>query len=149
MAETPHAAASSRSETTESHHRRDDLNGAGPRDDVRGHSLRFRSATAVLRERFACEAGYGLEDCVVGDERDPETDRGRGDPAVGVVLALRESVTDRGAVGPQLGTDRYELGAGVDDLRAPDLAVELQHPRLPPAAPDRPVAQLRGRLEGD
>jgi len=81
----------------------------GTREDAR---CVFR--LAVLRERFECEAGYGLEDCVVGDERDPETDCGRGDPAVGVVLALRESVTDRGAIGAQLGTDRHELGAGMD-----------------------------------
>jgi hypothetical protein len=34
----------------------------------------------------------------VGDERDLESDRGRGDPAIGIVLALRERVADRGAV---------------------------------------------------
>jgi hypothetical protein len=82
---------------------------------------------------------------VVGDEWDPESDRGRGDPAVRVVLALRESVADRGAVGAQLGAYRHELGAGVDDLRALDLAVELEHSRLAPAAADRPVAQLYER----
>jgi hypothetical protein len=90
--------------------RRDDLNCAVPRDDVRGRSLGFRSASAVLRERFEREAGYGLEGGVVGDERDPESDRDRGDPAVGVVLALSESVADRGTISAQLGADRHELG---------------------------------------
>ena len=92
---------------------------------ARGGSLSSRSAAAVLRERFEREAGYGLEDGVVGDEWDPESDRGRGDPAVRVVLALCESVADRGAVGAQLGAYRHELGAGVDDLCALDLAIEL------------------------
>src|SRR5579864_6205233 len=77
-----------------------------------------------LCERFEREVGYGLKDRVVRDEWDPESDRGRRDPAVGGVLALRESVADRGAVGAQLGADRHELGAGVDNLRALDLAVE-------------------------
>jgi hypothetical protein len=36
--------------------------------------------------------------------------RGRGDPAVRVVLALCESVADRSAVGAQLGAYRHELG---------------------------------------
>lgn len=81
------------------------------------------------------------------NERDPESERGCGDPAVRVVLTLRESVADRGAIGPELGAYGHELGAGVDDLRALDLRVELQHPRFAPAAADRAVAQLRDRLE--
>jgi hypothetical protein len=37
----------------------------------------------------------------------------------------------------------------VDDLGTLDLAIELEHSRFAPAAADRPVAQLCGRLEGD
>jgi hypothetical protein len=48
-----------------------------------------------------------------------------------------------------VGAYRHELGAGVDNLSTLDFAVELQHSPLAPAAADRPVTQLRGRLEGD
>jgi hypothetical protein len=40
------------------------------------------------------ELGGGLEDPVLRHERDAEAQRCRGDPAVGVVLALAEGVAD-------------------------------------------------------
>ena len=49
--------------------------------------------------RLELEPGRALEDPVVGDERDPETERRGRDPAVGVVLALAERMTDPHAVG--------------------------------------------------
>jgi hypothetical protein len=55
-------------------------------------SLRSRSAAAVLRERFEREAGYGLEDGVVGDEWDPESDRSPKRDA-GTRSALKTSVS--------------------------------------------------------
>jgi hypothetical protein len=50
---------------------------------------------ALLARSLEIEARYVAEDPVVGDEWDAEAQSGRGDPAVGVVLALGESVTVR------------------------------------------------------
>jgi hypothetical protein len=113
--------------------------------DARGGSLRSRSAAAVYVSDSSARPGTALK--MVSLETSGIPSR----IAVAAIQrsALRESVADRGAVGAQLGAYRHELGAGVDDLRTLNLTVELEHSRLAPAAVDRPVAQLCGRLEGD
>jgi hypothetical protein len=50
-----------------------------------------------------------------GYEGNAEAERGSGDPAVGVVLALAERVTDLHAVGAEARVGVDELVAGVDD----------------------------------
>ncbi len=75
--------------------------------------------------RLEAQAGRALEYAVVRYEWDSEAESGRRNPAIGVVLALGESVADPCALGAQLGVDRDELVAGVHDLDGGDLGVEL------------------------
>jgi hypothetical protein len=71
------------------------------------------------------------EDRVVGDQGDAETDGGRGDPSVGVVLTLAQGVPGSLASGSQLRVGEYELRAAVDGLHSLDLRLELEHRLLP------------------
>ena len=93
------------------------------------------------------EAGDGSEDAVVGDERQAEANRCGRDPAIGVVLALSQSVARVGARGSKPGVDLDEFGSCVNDFDAPKLCLELEHARLAPAAAQRPVSDLSLRLE--
>jgi hypothetical protein len=66
------------------------------------------------------------------------------------VCAFCPSAMARGiAVSAQLGVDRDELGAAVDDLDPLDLRFQLEHPRMTPPATDRAVPQLGRRLKRD
>jgi hypothetical protein len=90
-------------------------------------------------EGFERETGYVAKDSVVGDERYSDPDGGCCDPPIGIVLALCQRVTDGRTVCAQLRTDGHKLGAGVNDFRAVDLGVELQHPCFAPSTPNGPV----------
>jgi hypothetical protein len=79
----------------------------------------------------------------------PRRDRRRGDPAVGRVCFLPERVARGTAVSAQLGIDRHERGAAVNDLDPRDLRFQLEHPRVAPAPADRAVAELGSRLKRD
>lgn len=59
-----------------------------------------------------------LRALTVRDERDRKAKRGRGDPAVGVVLALGKRVAPCLAVSSEPGVHEHELRSGVDDLDA-------------------------------
>jgi hypothetical protein len=66
--------------------------------------LRFgpqRSLGSAFWRGFEPEPWNVLEDAVVGDKRDAQTQRCGGDPAVSVVLTLGESVADSLAVDPE------------------------------------------------
>ena len=93
------------------------------------------------------EAGYASEDAVVGDEWQAEAHRRGGDPAIGVVLTLSQSVARVGACGSEPGVGEDEFGSRVDDLDAPELGLELEHAGLAPAATQRAVPNLSLGLE--
>ena len=82
-----------------------------------------------------------MEDPVVGDQWNAKPQGCRRDPAVGVVLTLAERVANRFAIRSQLCADLNKLRAGMDDLGALDLRVELEHPGWSPAAPHWAVSQ--------
>lgn len=71
------------------------------------------------------------------------------DPAVGVVLTLRESVAGSLAVNAQLGVHLDEIGVGVDDLGGGQVGFETSHAGRAPVAQPGAVAQLRRSLKGD
>jgi hypothetical protein len=100
-------------------------------------------------DRLEHEARHAAEDPVVGDERNAKPQRGRGNPAIGIVLSLAERVADGFAIHSQLRADLDKLRAGVDDLGALDLRVELEHPCWAPAAAQRTVPELGDGLERD
>jgi hypothetical protein len=60
---------------------------------------RAGSRSSAVGVRFEQKIGNVAEDRVVRDERHSESDSRRGDPSVGVVLALRQRVADCCAVG--------------------------------------------------
>jgi hypothetical protein len=66
------------------------------------------------------------------------------------VCAFWPSALARGLpVSAQLGIDRHELGAVVNDLDPLDLGFQLEHSPGAPAATYRAVAQLGSRLKRD
>ena len=66
--------------------------------------------------RLELEAPGVLEDSIVRDEWDAEAERGRGDPAISVLLALAERVTDPHAIGAQTRVGATSSSSEVDHL---------------------------------
>ena len=107
------------------------------------------SRRSAGRKRLEREAWRAAEDPVVRDERKPQADRSGGDPAVGGVRLLGESMAGGFAVGPKLCIHGYELGAAVDDLNSLDLRLQPEHSGVAPPSTDCAIPQLSDRLERD
>lgn len=101
------------------------------------------------QDRLEHEARGPFKDPIVGDQRNTEPKSGSRDPAIGVVLALAQGVTDPLAGDAKLGVDADEVAAGVHDLGASDLSLHAPKPRVAPTSEERAVANLGDGLEGD
>jgi hypothetical protein len=53
-----------------------------------------KCSTSVRFDGLEFEPGYVAEDAVIGDERNPKTDRCGGDPSVGVMFPLGQGMPD-------------------------------------------------------
>lgn len=53
-----------------------------------------------------------MEDAVVGDERNVEPQRGRSDPAIGLVHTLAQRMTFPGARDAEIDVDAGQIGPG-------------------------------------
>src|SRR5450759_2284845 len=121
------------------------MSAANPAARARGRLMRGSGG----RDGLELESGHVPEDIVVGNERDPKTDRCGGYPSVGVVFLLAQAMSNPPTVDAELGVGDDELGAGVYGCRHRDLGLQLEHPRRSPPAQERPEAKLCCRLKRD
>lgn len=78
----------------------------------------------VRSESLEDQARGVAEDAVVGDQWDAQANRGRCDPAIGVVVPLCERVSRTMAVHSQLGVDPHELWARMNDLDLGEFSID-------------------------
>jgi hypothetical protein len=82
-----------------------------------------------MPDRFEREIGH------VGDKRNPETKSGRGNPTVGVVLALGKCMADRFAACSELSDRALHLR----DVSTHPADPAVTNPRRRKATPDTPL----------
>ena len=76
-----------------------------------------------------------VEQPVVGNERTPEAEGGRGDPAVAVVELVGERVADPLALDSQLSAAGDHLVVGLHDAQLGDAPVEVAAAQFAPSGP--------------
>lgn len=103
----------------------------------------YSARTGGLHDEARCV----LEDAVVGDQRNPESDGRGGDPTVGIMLTLAERVAGALAGDAEFGVGADEIGAGEDDLDTSERGLHAAKSRVAPSTEERAVANLGHGLE--
>ena len=95
------------------------------------------------------QATYIVEDRIVGDERNAESNGSCRDPAICLVVFLAEPMTVLDAPCAQRGIDVDESWPRPNDLGSRDFVVEPPEPPAAPASQLRAIAKLSDRDERD